>query len=70
MQRFRSGNYSLEDEPRPGRPREFNDEKLRALIEQNFHFNERRPSVNSLRSTRSTIHRHLKAIEKVSKLGQ
>ena len=69
FQRFRSGNYSLEDEPRPGYPQEFDDNLLRKIVEQN-------PSVlveelaKQLQSTHSMIHQHLQKIGKVSKLSQ
>ncbi|CAH2106581.1 unnamed protein product [Euphydryas editha] len=32
---FRSGNYNLEDEPRPGRLTEIDDEELRRVVESN-----------------------------------
>ncbi|CAH2090372.1 unnamed protein product [Euphydryas editha] len=32
--RFRSGNYSLEDEFRPSRPTEIDDEELRLVVER------------------------------------
>ena len=32
---FSSGNYSLEDEPRAGRPQEFDDDLLRTIVDQN-----------------------------------
>ncbi|KAK2581561.1 hypothetical protein KPH14_005212 [Odynerus spinipes] len=35
FQRFWSGNYSLEDEPRPGRLHVFDDDLLRTMVEQN-----------------------------------
>lgn len=54
FQRIRSGNCSLEDEPRSGRPHEFDDEKLRTLIDQN-------PTITidlskQLQTSYSTIH--------------
>ena len=58
FQCFRSGNYSLEDESRSGRPQEFDDEILRALIDQN-------PTLTiedlskQLQTTHSTIYRQL-----------
>jgi len=69
FQKFRAGNYNLEDEPRPGRSVELDEDVLQTLVEQN-------PIVTieklaeKLGFGHSTIHRHLRAIGKVSKLGQ
>lgn len=35
--RFYSGDYSVKDAPRSGRPSEVDDEKIRALVEANRH---------------------------------
>ena len=32
--RFKSGDFSLEDEERPGQPKKFEDEKLEALLDK------------------------------------
>jgi len=67
FQKFRVGNYNLEDEPRPRRSVEL--DVLQTLMKQN-------PIVTveelaeKLGFGHSIIHRHLRAIGKVSKLGQ
>ena len=67
--RFRSGNYSLEDEPRSGRPPVIDDEELQRAVEA-----DPRQSTRNLATTlgcaQSTITTHLAAIGKKSKLGQ
>jgi len=63
FQKFRAGNYSLKDEPRPGRSVELDEDVLQILAEQN-------PIVTVEELTEklglghSTIHRHLHAIGK------
>jgi transposase len=62
FKRFASGNLSLEDEQRPGRPRIWDSEATKEAAEQ-------QPSTSMLRSSdtlgpsRSTIHRYLTAVE-------
>ena len=69
FQKFRSGDYSLTDEARSGRPIEFDDELLVATLDED-------PAVTveelaqKLNSTHSTVHRHLRRLGKVSKLGK
>ncbi|XP_013793860.1 histone-lysine N-methyltransferase SETMAR-like [Limulus polyphemus] len=67
--KFRSGNFSLEDEDRTGRPVEFDDMLLVALLEEN-------PAVSveelamKLGSNHTIVHRHLQQRGKVPKLGK
>lgn len=67
--KFRTGNYSLTDKSREGRPVEFDDDLLRRTVEHN-------PSVtvgelsDTLNARHSTVHRHLKTLGYVSKLGK
>jgi hypothetical protein len=63
---FASGNVSLEDEQRPGRPRIWDSEATKEPAEQ-------RPSISTCRlsdtldPSKSTVHRHLTALEKIYK---
>ena len=66
--RFRSGNYSIEDEIRSGRPSELDNEELRKLVESNPKLTTREMAT-TLGTDQSTIVRHLKMLGKVSKLG-
>ena len=67
--KFRSGDFTLEDEDRTGRPVEFDDMLLEAALEEN-------PSVSveelvrKHSSNHSTVHRHLQQLGKVPKLGK
>ncbi|XP_013773352.1 histone-lysine N-methyltransferase SETMAR-like [Limulus polyphemus] len=67
--KFRSGNFSLEDEDRTRRPVEFDDILLVASLEEN-------PAVSveelamKLGSNHTTVHRHLQQLGKVPKLGK
>ncbi|XP_076182868.1 histone-lysine N-methyltransferase SETMAR-like [Ptiloglossa arizonensis] len=66
---FRKGDFDLSDEPRSGRPTAFNPEALKTLIEF-------KPQLTTdeiaerLDTSRSTVHRHLIQLGKVSKLGK
>ena len=68
LQKFRSGDYSLTDEARSGRPIEFDDELLVATLDED-------PAVTveelaqKLNSTHSTVHRHLRWLGKTWKVG-
>lgn len=66
--RFRSGDYSIEDKPRSGRPSEVDDHALRQLVEANPRLTSRE-MVATLGCSHSTIENHLSKIGKVSKLG-
>ena len=67
--KFRSGDFTLEDEDQTGRPVEFDDALLEAALEEN-------PSASveelarKLSSNHSTVHRHLQQLGKVTKLGK
>ena len=67
--RFRSGNYSLEDEPRSGHPSEIDDEQLQHTVEADPR-QSTRDLATALGCAQSTIVTHLAAIGKKSKLGQ
>ena len=66
--KFRSGDTSLRDEPRPGRSSDLDQDALRELVECNPRKSTRELALD-LNTSQSTICRHLKKIGKVSKLG-
>lgn len=66
--RFRSGDYSLEDKERSGRPVEVNDEELKNLVEADQK-QSTRELASKLGPNQSTIDRHLRALGKVAKFG-
>ena len=68
FKRFREGDISLEDRPRPGRPMESDIERLKVLIEDNPRLTTRELST-MLGCNQSTIDRHLHEMGKVNKLG-
>ena len=68
FKRFREGDISLEDRPRPGRPMESDIERLKVLIEDNPRLTTRELST-MLACNQSTIDRHLHEMGKVNKLG-
>ena len=69
FRKFRAGDTSLIDDSRPGRPVVLDDSLLLATLEKN-------PVVTvdelarQLNSTRSTVHRHLQQLGKISVLGK
>ena len=67
FKRFREGDISLEDRPRPGRPMESDIERLKVLIEDNPRLTTRELST-MLGCNQSTIDRHLHEMGKVNKL--
>jgi hypothetical protein len=66
FQRFASGNLSLEDEQRPGRPRIWDSVATEEAAEQQPSTSTRRLS-DSLSPSKSIIHRHLTALGKIYK---
>ena len=64
--RFRFGNFHLKDVPRSGRPTEVDDDKIKAMIENNRR-STRREIAEKLRS-RTCVERHLKQLGYVNKL--
>ncbi|GFY54691.1 histone-lysine N-methyltransferase SETMAR [Trichonephila inaurata madagascariensis] len=55
---------TLKEEPRARRPSDFNDNLLKAVLEQNL-----RQSVERYNTCQSTVIRHLEKLGKFSKLG-
>jgi histone-lysine N-methyltransferase SETMAR len=66
FKRLANGNLSLEDEQRPGRPRIWDSEAAKEAAEQQPSTSTRRLS-DTIRPSKSTIHRHLTALEKIYK---
>ena len=66
--RFRSGDTSLQDRPKSGRPVELNMEELRRLVESDPRQTTRELAAR-LSCVHSTVERHLHEMGKVHKLG-
>lgn len=66
--RFRSGDYAVEDKPRSGRPVECNVDELRRLVESDSRQTTRCLAF-SLGCTHGTVERLLHSIGKVNKYG-
>lgn len=65
--KFRSGDFSLKDKPRSGRPSEVDDDDIMALIESDRHVTEREIG-EKLNIPQSTIHDHIRRLGLVKKL--
>lgn len=65
--KFRSGNFDVQDAPRPGRPVEADEEKIMALVEGNRHITTRDVAAR-LNLSNSTVFDHMKRLGLVSKL--
>ncbi|GFQ82153.1 histone-lysine N-methyltransferase SETMAR [Trichonephila clavata] len=59
---------TLKDEPRTGRPFDFDDNLLKAVLEQNPR-QSKRCLAERLITSQSTVIRHLEKLEKAIKLG-
>ena len=66
--KFRSGDTSLKDVPRPGRTSDFNAEALKSLVECNA-CQSTQELADKLNMSQPTICYHLEKMGKVSKLG-
>lgn len=66
--KFRSGDTTLKDELRAGRPSDFDDNLLKAILEQNPR-QSTRGIAKRLNTSQSTVNRHLQKLWKVCKLG-
>ena len=58
--RFKSGDFGLEDEERPGQPKKFDDEELETLLDENY-CQTQEGLAESLGVTQAAIPKHLKA---------
>lgn len=65
--KFRSDNFDIKDAPRPGRPVEADEDKIKALIEANRRITTREIAAR-LNLSNSTVHDHMKRLGFVSKL--
>ena len=68
FRRFRSGDFSLADVPRSGRPVEVDEGRLLMLLEEDSR-QTARSLAELLESSKSTVHNHLRQLGKVPKLG-
>ena len=68
FRRFASGDFEIEDKPRPGRPSEIDDQALLELVEANTRLTTTKIAA-TLGCDLSTVSRHLKSLGKVRKLG-
>ncbi len=66
--RFRSGNFDLSDQPRPGKPRKFTDAKLQALLDEDSTQMQQELAAQ-LGVTRTAISKRLRQMGKIQKLG-
>ena len=56
---FCSGDFDLKDAPRPGHPTEVDDDKIKAMIENNRHITTREIA-EKLNISHTCVERHLK----------
>ena len=66
--RFRSGGFHLKDAPRSGRPTEVDDDKIRAMIENNRR-STTREIAEKLNISHTYVERHLKQLGYVNTRG-
>ena len=65
--KFRSGDFSLKDEQRSGRPNKVDDDQIKAIIESDRHVTVRKIE-EKLKITKSTIDRDIQRLGLVNKL--
>ena len=65
--KFRSGNFNLEDAPRPGRSLEADVDKIKWLVYANRRITTREIA-ERLNLSNATVHKHTKRLELISKL--
>ena len=66
--RFKRGDFGLEDEERPGQPKKFKDEELKALLDEDC-CQKQEELAESLGVTQATISKRLKAAAYIQKQG-
>ena len=66
--RFKSGDFGLEDEERPGQPKEFEDEELEALLDEDC-CQTQEELAESLGVTQAAISKRLKAVKYIQRQG-
>ncbi|CAK9802842.1 Histone-lysine N-methyltransferase SETMAR [Anthophora quadrimaculata] len=67
FKKFRSGDFSLKDDQRSGRPSEVDDDKMKAIIESNCHITVREIA-KQLNVSHTTIETHIRRLGLVKKL--
>ena len=67
--RFKSGDFGLEDEERPGQPKKFEDNELEALLDENC-CQTQEELAESLGVTHAVISKRLKAAAYIQKQGK
>ncbi len=67
--RFRSGDFDLSDQPRPGQPRKFTDAELQALLHEDSTQTQQKLAAQ-LGVTRTAISKRLRQMAKIQKLGR
>ena len=65
--RFRSGDFHLKDVPRPGRPTQVDDDRIKAMIKNNWR-STTREIAEKLNISHTCVERHLKQLGYVNKL--
>ena len=66
--RFKSGDFRLEDEERPGQPKKFEDEKVEAILDEDCYPTQEKLA-ESLGVTQAAISKRLKAAGYIQKQG-
>ena len=66
--RFKSGDFGLQDEERPGQPKKFEDEELEALLDEDC-CQTQEELAESLEVTQAAISKRLKAAGYIQKQG-
>ena len=66
--RFKSDDFGLEDEERPGQPKKFEDEELEALLDE-YYCQTQEELAESLGVTQAAISKRLKAAGYIQKQG-
>lgn len=67
--RFRSGNFDLNDQPRPGQPQKFEDAELQALLDEDSTQTQKELAAQ-LGVTQTAISKRLHQMGKIHKLGR
>lgn len=69
FQRFKSGDFDLQDKERPGQPKKVEDADLQALLDENACQTQKELALE-LNVDQKTISRHLHSMGKIRKLGR
>lgn len=69
FERFKSGDFNLQDKERPGQPKKFEDDGLQALLDENPTHTQKELAIE-LNVSQQTISTRLHAMGKIRKLGK